>query len=88
MDRIEDHSFNRLSGNKTHFLIDLAQGLVGDVASLFRTGTVDRLQVRLILEQTVGLLPDGTAQLHHSLAHSGLEVAVAVTFKLPLDGGA
>ena len=50
MDRIEDHSFNRLSGNKTHFLIDLAQGLVGDVASLFSAGTVDRLQVRLILE--------------------------------------
>ena len=48
--------------------MDLAEGLVGQVGGMGGALFVNALQVRLVLHDALGLLPQGPQQLHHGLA--------------------
>ena len=55
--------------NKADALIHLPQGLAGDIAGLLGALGVDLLEIGLVRQHPLGLLPHGAESLDHGLAH-------------------
>ena len=66
-------------------LIHLPQGLAGDIAGLLGALGVDLLEIGLVRQHPLGLLPHGAESLDHGLAHGGLKHAVALALKFLLN---
>ena len=71
--------------NKPRLFTDLHKGFIGDLRGSLGVLLHDAFQVALIGQQTLVLLLDGAQGFCYALAHSKLEVAVALALKLPLD---
>ena len=73
--------------DKAYLFVYLAERLFGDVGRPLRSRFVNALDVRLVGEDALGLLPYGTEELDDRFAYGKLEVAVAAALKLRLDLG-